>query len=32
VPNGFHGKVQVKVKLDLGPIEVKMEEAWATLE
>jgi hypothetical protein len=32
VPDGFRGKVQVKVTLDLGPYEWKQEEAWTSIE
>jgi hypothetical protein len=28
VPDGFKGKVQVKIDANLGPFEVKQEEVW----
>jgi hypothetical protein len=28
VPKDFKGKYQVKIDVDLGPFEVKHEEAW----
>jgi hypothetical protein len=32
VPEGFKGKVQVKIDLDLGPLEVRQDETWHSIE
>jgi len=32
VPDGFKGKYQVKIEVDLGPFEVKQEETWHLIE
>jgi hypothetical protein len=32
VPDGFKGKYQVKVDIDLGPFEKKLEDTWYSID
>jgi hypothetical protein len=32
VPEGFKGKYQIKVDMDIGPFEKKMEDIWYSID
>jgi hypothetical protein len=32
VPEGFKGKFQVQIEMDLGPFEVTQERSWHSIE